>query len=164
MKKMIVITGAFIISYAGLAIGYQMESISIQMPNIKSFYEMPTVPIIITNIFMQEGTNTIPVKANKSTIRLLKKGDFFFANKSTIRLLKKGDFFFNVIFTDYAGNTFRLMPKHCGNSICTIPLSAACFGNHQTTVINICRQPNEAGKPDALTITILQAGKKANTR
>jgi len=148
MKKMILITGAFIISYAGLAIGYQMESIPIQMPNIKSFYEMPPVPIIITNIFMQEGTNTIPVKANKSTITLLKKGDFFS----------------NVIFTDYAGNTFRLMPKHCGNSICTIPLSAVCFGNNQTTVINICRQPNEAGKPDAFTITILQAGKKANTR
>jgi len=48
------------------------------MPNIESFYELPPAPIIISNIFMQEGTNTIPVKANKGTITLLKKADFFF--------------------------------------------------------------------------------------
>jgi len=147
MTKIILIAVAFAFSFTGFTNNYRMESICNQMLDIESLDAVPPAPIIISNIFMQEGTNTISVKANKGTITLLKKGDFFS----------------NVIFTDNAGNTFRLMPKPGGSTTCAFPVPGACFGNDETAVINICRQTNTAAHTGPFSITIVPAIKKTKT-
>jgi len=122
---------------------------AIQPSQAKTFGKMllittPPEQITVIRIIMQEGTNTIHLPGNKGTVTLLKKADFFS----------------NINFTDKVGNTFRLLPKPCGNAACAFPIRDACFGNDQTAVINICRQTNASNNAGPFTIMVLLAGKK----
>ncbi len=138
MKKLLFLTTVCLLFHQLVPESYSINA-------IKNISLRPLADqVTLANISMQEGTNTVQLKGNKGTLTFLKKAHFFS----------------NVKFTNAAGKTIRLMPATATKPTCTSSEQAALFGDPETVLVSICRQPK--ANPDAgnYSIKVLFAAKK----
>jgi hypothetical protein len=153
MKKIILYTSAFasLLLTGALAQGTE-QAINISLPtidlkvqklNFKTVYsQLKSEPVIISGVTMREGTNTITVPKGRGTLTFMKRNEFFS----------------NVIFTDAAGKTSRLVPIIGASSAlkptCQFPIPEASFG---TTGIglSICRASVTPGNSGLFKVSLL---------
>ena len=116
----------------------------VQQPKYeKGDMQIKSEQVIISRVTMREGTNTITVTGGRGTLTFMKKNEFFS----------------NVLFTDAAGKTSRLVPNN-GNAgipkpVCQFPIPDASFGTAGNIGLSICRASGFAGISGSFTISLL---------
>lgn len=138
MKKLLFLTMVCLLSQQLVPESYSINNI--KNISLVSLAEQVT----LTNISMQEGTNTVQLKGNKGTLTFLKKAHFFS----------------NVIFTNAAGKTIRLMPATGTKPARSFSKQGALFGDRKTVLVSICLQPKASPEAGNYSIKILFPSKK----
>jgi hypothetical protein len=81
--------------------------------------------------------------------------------RGTIKMVKKGDTFSDVVYTDAAGKTTRLIAANSSTGnlpkpACKYPLPDACFGSADKSIgMCICRPTNIAGTSNPYTVSLI---------
>ena len=120
-----------------------MHNWKVQQPKYeKGDMQIKSEQVIIYRVTMREGTNTITVTGGRGTLTFMKKNEFFS----------------NVLFTDAAGKTSRLVPNN-GNAgipkpVCQFPIQDASFGTGGIG-LSICRASGTSGLSGPFTVSLL---------
>lgn len=149
MKKVFVILSVFVLAIAGevsaQAISTEIRSSRIAKPLAG---DRPSESISL-NFTKVEGPSTIPLSNGRGSLKLVVRGDRFS----------------DVVYTDAAGKSTRLVPIPGGTAgapktECKYPIPDACFGTADKSIgLCMCRPTNlsaaGSGDPTAILIGLL---------